>query len=203
MRVRTTAMMIGLVLLASACASEQAESEQTASDAGSSDTTVAMAEPAAEDEAGSDETAPSEDDATPSEAAAPSASGDGSSATVTLENGESYTFDIICGLEPQIVGSVQILFTAVSYDDPVGLDVTQFGDETADADEIIGGMLAGAASITLFDSSSYDTLWESNTIYDSTLELEINGNTITGHGDFLERGEFDSPSVPGELVANC
>ena len=62
MRIRAIAVLMGLVLVASACSSSESEE----------------------------------------------------AATVTLDNGESFTFSIICNLEPQEVADVEILYTAVS-----------------------------------------------------------------------------------------
>ncbi|MEA3501921.1 MAG: hypothetical protein U9R47_04040 [Actinomycetota bacterium] len=196
MRVRLPVILVVLVLLAAACSSEQSAAELAPSDAGSSDTTALNAAAPEGDEADQNDAAPSED-------AAPSASGEGPTATVTLENGETFTFGILCGLEPQIAAGVPILFTVVSYDDPINLDVTQLGDASVDVDEVIADMLAGAASIGLYDSTTYDTVWEANTLYGGEVELELNGNTVTGHGIFIEGGELGNPGVAGELVANC
>lgn len=203
MNVRPTAVLIGLVLLASACTTEQSESEPPSTDAVSSETTAVAAAADVGNEATTEDTASSEDAAAPAEDTDPSAGGDGATATVSLENGETFTFDILCNLEPQIAAGLQILFTVVSYDDPVNLDVTQLGDDSVDVDEIIADMLAGAASISLYDSTTYDTLWEANTLYGNAVELEIDGNTVTGRGVFLEDGELGSPEVPGELIATC
>ncbi len=196
MRIRSLVVFVVLVLLVSACASDQSESEQTTADTESSDTTVANTVEAQEEAVEAEEPAPS-DDATSSES-----SGD-ATAVVTLENGETYSFDILCGLEPQISAGVPILFTVVSYDDPINLDVTQFGAAGEDLDQVIADMLAGAASISLYDSTTYDTAWEANTLYGNEVVLEIDGNTVTGHGVFVQGGELGNPTVEGELVANC
>lgn len=197
MRIRVTAVLIGLVLVASACSSSS-DSGEAAAETGSSTTTTAVAD----DTTASAVTTTVGDDGGET---APPAGGDGT-ATVTLDNGESYTFSILCGLEPQEVAGVEILFTAVSYDEPNGFDVTQFGD---------GGDTLGAiddlGTISIYDSATYDDLWGAGTIVaqlsQSEFSLELNGSTITGSGLFFTGEDVDNlaldAGVPGELVANC
>ena len=198
MRIRVIAVLMGLVLIASACSSS--DSGEAAADTGSA-TTVASATgdtaaPATTTTAGNDggETAP------------PPAGGDGT-ATVTLDNGESYTFSIICGLEPQEVAGQEILFTAVSFDEPNGFDVTKFGKSSND----LSGLLDGLGTISIYDSTTYDDLWGAGSVSaqlsNTEFVLELDGNTITGSGTFftgedVENLELDN-GVPGELVANC
>jgi len=188
---------MGLVLIASACSSS--DSEEATADTGSA-TTVASAtgdtaEPETTTTAGNDggETAPP-------------AGGDGT-ATVTLDNGESYTFSIICGLEPQEVAGQEILFTAVSFDEPNGFDVTKFGKSSND----LSGLLDGLGTISIYDSTTYDDIWGAGSVSaqlsNTEFVLELDGNTITGSGTFftgedVENLELDN-GVPGELVANC
>lgn len=198
MRIRLTAVLIGLVLIASACSSSSDDSGDAAADSGSTATTQASTDTAAPDvstTAGSD-----------GEETAPPAGGDGT-ATVTLDNGESYTFSIICGLEPQDVAGQEILFTAVSYDEPNGFDVTQFGKSSNDP----SGLLDGLGTISIYDSTTYDDLWGAGSIVaelsNTEFVLELNGSTITGSATFFtgEQAanlELDA-GVPGELVANC
>ena len=197
MRIRVIAVLMGLVLIASACSSS--DSQEATADTGSA-TTVASAPgdtaaPATTTTAGNDggETAPP-------------AGGDGT-ATVTLDNGESYTFSIICGLEPQEVAGQEILFTAVSYDEPNGFDVTKFGKSSND----LSGLLEGLGTISIYDSTTYDGIWGAGSVTaqlsNTEFVLEIDGNTITGSGTFftdedVENLELDN-GVPGELVANC
>jgi len=117
----------------------------------------------------------------------------GGTATVTLDNGESYAFAILCNLQPQESAGSTIVFTVVSYDDPVNLDVTQFGEDSFN----------GAANISLYDSSTYDTLWAASSLFGSGVELTLNGSTLTGTGTFLEGNDGTGAQVNGELVANC
>ena len=133
------------------------------------------------------ETATEDDD---SEAAPPSGEG---SASLTLSNGEVFEFGIRCVLEPQVSAGSEILFTVVSYDDPYNLDVTQFGDSAFN----------GAANISVYDSDPYDTLWEASSMLGTSIELSIDGSTVTGVGDFLAGGEPGGETVTGDLVANC
>jgi hypothetical protein len=117
----------------------------------------------------------------------------GATATVTLDNGDSYTFSILCNLQPQESAGSTILFTLVSYDDPVNLDVTQFGDDS----------FGGAANISLYDSSTYDTLWDASSRFENNVELSLDGSTVTGSGTFIEGEDGTGSQVGGELVANC
>ena len=124
-----------------------------------------------------------------------SSSGGGSgTATLVLDNGESYDFSILCGLEPQVAAGQEILFNFVSYDEPFSLDVTQFGDDSVSP---------GGASISVYDTATYETLWDASSIYGSDVTLSLNGSTVTGSGVFLENGEFGGAEAHGELEANC
>ena len=96
-------------------------------------------------------------------------------------------------MEPQEAAGSEILFTAVSYDDPVNLDITQFGDDSFD----------GMAVVTLVDSTSYDTLWEAGGPVGGELSLTLDGSTIEGSGEFYADGDVFGEAVAGEVVANC
>jgi hypothetical protein len=119
----------------------------------------------------------------------------GKGAVLTLANGESFEFSVLCSLEPQVAAGSEILFTATSYDTP-SLDITQFGDD---------GTVTGIASISVYDEN-YDTLWEASTIYESfggTIELSLDGSTIRGSGSFYPGGDIAATPVDGEVVAEC
>ena len=119
----------------------------------------------------------------------------GATATLELASGESYEFSILCALEPQMAAGSEILFTAVSYDDPA-LDITQFGDE---------GTVTELAVITVYDGD-YETLWEAGSIYEAfggSLELSLDGSTIVGSGSFYAAADPAAVPVQGELQANC
>jgi hypothetical protein len=151
---------------------------------------------------GDDSESAASDDSTPEGTAAtattdgtePSAGGAGT-ATLELSNGEAYEFSILCGLESQEVAGSEIVFNAVSYDDP-GLDVTQFGDE---------GTVTNLASITVY-TSDFETLWEANSIYEAfggSIELSVEGSTISGSGSFYAGADPATDPVDGQLQANC
>jgi len=149
-------------------------------------------QPTDADDAESTETI--EPEATTEVSAAPPAQPAGSgSATLTLSNGEVFEFGILCSLEPQEAAGSEILFAVVSYDDPYNLDVTQFA----------AGSFDGAANISVYDSTSYDTVWEASTLYGTDVELSMAGSTVAGSGEFLAGGELGGETVTGELVANC
>ena len=132
------------------------------------------------------------DDATGDQAGSAGAGGSGS-ATVSLDNGEQFEFSVLCALEPQEAAGSEISFTLASYDEPVSLDVTQFGDDS----------FVGAASISLYDAATYDTVWEASSIYGTPVELTLDGRTVRGVGLFHPDGDIDAVGVEGELVANC
>lgn len=153
---------------------------------------------AAEADAADDEGAAADEadasDPTSDQADGAGGGGGGSgSATVNLDSGEQFEFSVLCALEPQEAAGSEILFTLVSYDEPVSLDVTQFGDDSFD----------GAANISLYDTATYDTVWEASSIYGTTIELTLDGRTVRGVGVFYPAGDIDAEGVEGELVATC
>ena len=136
------------------------------------------------------------DDADESDNSEPPAlpSGDGT-AVLTLANGETFEFSVLCSLESQIAAGSEILFTATSYDNP-GLDITQFGDE---------GTVTEIASVDVYDAD-YETLWGAATLYEAfggSLELTLEGTTIRGVGTFYSGGDPAGEAVEGEVIANC
>jgi len=193
MRIRVLAVFVGLVLIASACSSS--DSGEAATGSGSSATTT---------QATGDSAAPKT--TTTAGETAPAAGGEGT-ATVTLENGEEYTFSILCSLESQEAAGQEILFTAVSYDDPYGFDVTQFGKGSDDT----AGLLDGLGTISIYDSTTFDDVWGAGSVTaqlsNTEFVLEVNGSTITGTATFFTGEQVANldldNGVPGELVANC
>jgi hypothetical protein len=198
MRIRVTAVLIGLVLIASACSSSSDLGEAaadtdspTTTAAATQDTTAPVVSTTAGDDGGE---------------TAPPAGGSGT-ATVTLDNGESYTFSILCSLEPQESAGQEILFTAVSYDEPNGFDLTQFGKGSDDT----FGLLDGLGTISIYDSTTYDGLWGAGTVIaelsKTEFVLELDGTTITGSATFFTGEDAENlnldAGVHGELVANC
>jgi hypothetical protein len=183
-----------LLLVLAGCGGDGDDSTQT--EAG---TPVATTESSSADESAIEApTAASEPEQEDSQAAAPApppASG-GASASLTLANGESFEFGgLLCALEPQMAAGSEILFTAVSYEDP-GLDITQFGD---------AGTVTGLGSISVYDGS-YATLWEASSLFEGfggAFRLSLDGSTISGGGTFYAGGELDGETSEGELTANC
>ena len=100
------------------------------------------------------------------------------------ENGSSFRLDIYVHRDDRN------LVVLVLLND---LDVTQFGADS----------FGGAANISLYDSTSYDTLWEASSLYGTEVELVLDGSTVTGSGDFHPQGDIAATPVPGQLVANC
>lgn len=183
-----------LLLLAAACSSDDggtddATSPDAAVDADGS-TDEGGAADGADDEDGADDGGA---DAGDEDEAAPSGGGQGAgTATVTLDNGDTFEFSTLCNLEPQIAAGSEILFTIVSYDDPYNLDVTQFGEDA----------FGGEGTISIYDSTSYDTIWEAGS-FGSEATLTLDGSTVTGSGTFMAAGEPGGETVGGELLAEC
>lgn len=161
----------------------------------------ASSAPASEpsDQALADDAAESSDDAALSDSeptvAPPAGSPGQGSATLTLDNGESFEFSVLCSLEPQIAAGSEILFTATAMRPPY-FDITQFGDE---------GPVTGIASVTMTDED-FNTVWEASTFYEAaggSLDLSLDGSTISGSGTFFPGGDIAVPPVDGTVVANC
>ncbi|WP_040494141.1 hypothetical protein [Ilumatobacter nonamiensis] len=209
---RTTllpAVLVSALLIASCGDDDSSSEDSSAADAASADTDGVADDPAAADTVGD---VPQDSDAGPEpEAEAdPSTEGDDGSggeippgvtegsATLTLENGETFEVDVFCTLEPQISAGSEILFTATSLGDPI-LDITQFGDE---------GPVTEIGSVQVINGDTYESLWGASTIYEpfgGALELSLDGSTINGSGDFYpgdDPVEGGDP-VPGEVVADC
>lgn len=186
---RLTALLLTLMLVVGACSSDS--STAASDDEAQPDTTAAAdVSPTTTHAATTTTVADAEE---PQTEAPPAQASGAQSATVTLDNGEVFEFGALCWLEVQESAGSEILFTVVSYDDPVNLDVTQFGADS----------FGGAANISLYDSTSYDTLWEASSIYGTEIELVLDGSTVTGAGDFYPQGDIGATPVPGQLVATC
>jgi hypothetical protein len=193
---RLITLLLTMVLVASACSSDG--SETVSNDEPKAETTAAANAPTTSTDAPTTSadaaTTSTTTEASDAQADAPAAAGGGvQTATVSLDNGEVFEFGALCWLETQESAGSEILFTVVSYDDPVNLDVTQFGADS----------FGGAANISLYDSTSYDTLWEASSLYGTEIELVLDGSTVTGSGDFYPQGDIAATAVPGQLVANC
>lgn len=186
---RLIALLLTMMLAASACGSDGSES---VSDDETTPETTEAAEAATTTADAATTTTGADASETQTEAPAVQASG-AQTATVTLDNGDVFEFGALCWLETQEAAGSEVLFTVVSYDDPVNLDVTQFGADS----------FGGAANISLYDSTSYDTLWEASSLYGTEIELILDGSTVTGSGDFYPQGDIAATPVPGQLVANC
>ena len=190
MRVRFVTAVLVVVLVGAACSSGTTDSQQASSDAASSATTLQADSGTADAE---DESVDTTSTTEAEDNAFAAAAAGGASATLTLENGETYTFNILCALEPQESAGQEILFTVVSYDDPVSLDVSQFGAES----------LGGTSVISLYDSATFDDVWEANTLHGAELELELSGDTVIGSGVFLAGEDLNGPGVAGVFEAHC
>ena len=194
MRSRLIPVLVALAALTAACGSD----DDSGSDGAATDESVdAPADTAAQpDDADAGSEDDNDDGGSSEDADAPAPPAGGGSTVLTLDNGETYEFSVLCTLEPQMAAGSEILFTAVSYDDP-GLDITQFGDE---------GTITGTGSVSVYDSD-FETLWEASTFFEAFgggLELTLDGSTIRGSGTFYPDADPSAgEGVPGEIVANC
>ena len=201
-----TALLITGALVLGACGGDDEPAAEPATEPADEPAPEPADEPATEpaDEPASeaaDEPAPEPaDEPAPEPAEEPAPSGGGSgTATLTLDNGETFEFGILCTLESQEAAGSEILFTAVSYDDP-GLDITQFGAEGS-------GTVTDVATVSVYDGS-YNTLWEASNLYEpfgGGVELSLDGSTINGSGTFFAGGDpVASPDgVAGTVEARC
>ncbi|MDJ0769152.1 MAG: hypothetical protein QNJ12_10170 [Ilumatobacter sp.] len=204
-----TALLVGSLALA-ACGGDdgdEAEGDTAAADdaTGADDATDDVTEDATGDQPGADDVAGDQavDDGgdasrtteLPPIDDAPAASPTNGSATLTLVNGESYEFSILCALEPQEAAGSEILFSVTSYDD-IGLDITQFGSS---------GTITDMATISVYDES-LETLWEAGTLYESfggSIVLTLDGSTVRASASFYPGGDVAARPVEGDIVANC
>jgi len=181
---RFVPIFIALLLVAAACGGSDADS--ATDDTQATPTTGA----ATTDTKAASDSAP---ETTVTESAEAASGGGSGTATLVLDNGESYEFSVLCALEAQEAAGQEILFTLVSYDKPHNLDVTQFGENS----------FGGAANISIYDADTYDTVWDASTMHGSEVVLSLSGSTVTGSGVFLANGELGGAEVRGELDANC
>ncbi|MCO8128445.1 hypothetical protein NHL50_14635 [Acidimicrobiia bacterium EGI L10123] len=121
-------------------------------------------------------------------------SGANGTATLVLANGEEFEFSILCSLEPQMAADQEILFSVTSYDEPYGFDATKFGE-----DSVVPGM----ASVDVYDSETYESVWSASSMMGGGVELELDGSTVTGTATFFEGDEGLGDGVEGELTASC
>jgi len=189
-----TASRVLPAILISALAIGACGSDDDGSTDAPDDTATAPADEATTDP----ESEPADVDAAEPDEAVPPGGGGQGNAVLTLANGETYEFSVLCTLEPQIAAGSEILFTATSYDNP-SLDITQFGDE---------GTVTEIASVSVNDAETFDSLWGASSIYEpfgGSLELTLDGSTIRGVGSFFAGDDpgASPEAVDGEVVANC
>ena len=193
MRSKLIPAIVIVSFLLAACGSDSDTTESVSTD---SSADGAVTTDATESDDAVTTIADESDDADGSDNGEPPAlpSGDGT-AVLTLANGETFEFSVLCSLESQIAAGSEILFTATSYDNP-GLDITQFGDE---------GTVTEIASVDVYDGD-FETLWGAATLYEAfggSLDLTLEGTTIRGVGTFYSGGDPAGEAVEGEVIANC
>ena len=184
-RISTGLLITGALVLTACGGDDDTTADEPAAEPADEPATEPADEPAADEE-------PAD------EPAAPSGGGSGT-ATLTLDNGETFEFGVLCTLEPQEAAGSEIVFTATSYDDP-GLDITQFGAEGS-------GTVTDVATVSVYDGS-YNTLWEASNLYEpfgGGVELSLDGSTINGTGTFFAAGDpvANPDGVAGTVEARC
>lgn len=171
-------LVVGLFVLG-ACSSDDSESSDD-------DSSSAPPDAPADDDEGDDEGDGGDESA--------SAGSGGGTATLTLDNGETFEFGALCALEPQESAGSTIEYAVASYDDPYNLDINKFGEDS----------FGGEASVSVYDSESYEVLWEGSSSYpEGALVLSLEGTTITGSGTFHPDGDITVAGVEGTIVAEC
>lgn len=127
------------------------------------------------------------------------ATGKGSVATITFDNGEVLSASVICVLEPQVAAGQEILFTATSTSSPY-FDVTMFGPNSV----LAGGKVSWDDTK---DFKQYKAQWSSvPAVVGGRFVVSLEGKTITGSGT-LVRGK-DEADREGEkrqasITVNC
>jgi len=128
-----------------------------------------------------------------------SASGKASVATITFDNGEILSAEVLCHLEPQVAAGQEILYTATSLTSPY-FDLTVFGDNSA----FTGSSVSWNETR---DFKVYQVIWASRGVPgQSAFTSTLDGNTIKGSGTFV-RGDDESgkegETRQGEVMVNC
>jgi hypothetical protein len=191
--VRALTVLFVIALIAASCGGDASSEADESSDAPAAMLTD-KTEPGADDLVAATEEAPGGEDpsTTTAQPAAPSSGfGDGT-AVISLENGEVFEFGVLCVLEPQ----PNFEYTIVSYDDPANLDISKWSEDAQ----------FSGASVSIYDSTTYDTLWEANTTFDAqggAVDLTVSGSTVTGTGLFWPEGDPFMEGVQGDIAVTC
>jgi len=194
-RAKSSAALCALVLLfLTACGSSAAvESTDDAAASASSGQSEAVADTfdadTTEPEEQESESAPAEPEEAADEPASPQA-GEGNFELV-LENGESFSAPVRCTLEPQIAAGSEILFTAGGQQGNFYVDVTQWGETSFGASQ----------DVEISDTTTFEVVWRSTGSIG--LELELNGNMITGSGAFYQGENLNGPKTQGTVTVAC
>ncbi len=123
--------------------------------------------------------------------------GDVGTATLVLDNGDRFDFEIKCALQPTDVGDGNIvLFGAVSLDSPYQMTATKYTEDSA---------ASGRASITVWENDMTDKVWQAANVVEELLSLELDGSIIHGQGIFALGGidEDISQVNNGVFEARC
>ncbi len=194
-RILTVVFVIALITASCGGAGDE-DSNDTGNESADAGTAATAAEPEADDLAGSTGETPSGQEAasatTAAQAAAPPEGLSTGIAVISLENGEVFEFSIMCALEPQ----PNFEYSIASYDDPANLDISKWSEDSQ----------FSGTSVSIYDSTSYDTLWEANTTFNQQggeLELSLSGSTVSGSGLFWPGGDSFQEGVRGDILANC
>lgn len=173
MRSRPIAALAVLTLLVAACGDDD--------DAGrAGDASVVDAPESA------DESADGDGDDGAAESPAPGGSG---TATVVLDNGETYTSSVTCILESTESGvdGVMQTFLVVPTRGDVAISAEGLGD---------------FEKVSIIDDESKETIYEANTDFGG-LDLSNDGSSLTGTGGFSVADDPTADPIPGEIDIQC
>lgn len=194
-RMKLLVAIFCLAILAAGCGGDSDSSDDSGSGADADATTTIVNEsPETTESTETTETTEASEDEESGSDEGSSTPGAQGTATVSLDNGETFEFSVLCTLEPQEAAGSTILFTATSYDQPYHFDITQFGEDS----------FGGSATISIYDAETFDIIWEADSFMTGDeVDLALDGSTISGSGMFVAGGELGAESVPGTVEVNC
>ena len=126
------------------------------------------------------------------------ASGKASVATITFDNGEILSTNVLCHLKSQVAAGQEILYTATSLSNPY-FDLTVFGENS----DFTGATVTWNETE---DFEVYQVNWSSGRPGQASFAPTLDGSTITGSGTFIrgsdETGQ-EGETRQGNVVVNC
>ncbi len=197
---RLVPILFVMVLVVAACGSDDSESGDTTANAGTAAGTQSTAATTGEPTQPTDgpvSTQPPAASTEQAESSDPGSAGEAGTATLTLDNGESFEFNVECVTSPMDAGLAgrDLLLSVNSYDGQYLI-----------AAELLGPDQYGSAPLSIiqiWDVPGNEVAWGAYSASGGQVDLRLDGTTVTGTAVFGEGGDTVNPSVPGELVAYC